>query len=145
MACCHECALAQERGEMPRGATCSPCAQGVDPELGEAEVPLSFRHAPGVIAESECPTLSLERVDPLLTRLWEQGTTDLEQVTLHVLRTLYPRTPDGRPIDWRKLSIDTATCLLELRRRLRARAAYVFAHHDEDVAARRWQEVRGGQ
>ena len=58
---------------------------------------------------------------------------------------LYPQTPDGQVIDWTKLTIETATCLLELRRRVRARVAYVYAHHDEDVAARRWRDVRGGQ
>jgi hypothetical protein len=123
---------------MPVGATCSPCA-------AQGEVPLSFRHAPGVIAESQCPTLNLERIDWLATELWEQGKVDVEHVALFVLQNVYPQTPDGRAIDWRKLSIETATCLLELRRRVRARVAYVFAHHDEDAAARRWLQVRGGQ
>lgn len=127
MACCSDCERAQDAGEMPRGTTCSSCA------------------IPEVIVESECPTLMLERIDPILTQLWEQGQTDLEQITLFVLQKVYPRTPDGRSLDWRKLSIETATCLLELRRRVRARAAYVFAHHDEDAAARRWLQARGGQ
>ena len=125
---------------MPVGATCTPCASGVADTM-----PLPLREAEGVIVESACPTFFVERIDVLLTRLWEQGYADLDAVTLYVLQQLYPRTPDGRAIDWRALSIETATCLLELRRRVRARAAYVFAHHDEDAAARRWQEVRGGQ
>jgi hypothetical protein len=97
-----------------------------------------------VITESECPTLFVERIDILATRMWEAGRTDLDAITLEVLSTVYPHTPDGRAIDWANLTIETATCLLELRRRVRVRLAYVFAHHDEDVAARRWQSVRGG-
>lgn len=144
MACCSACKKAQDAGEMPKGATCSPCATSKE-TAGEPAFTPSFRHAPGEIVESECPTLVLERIDPLLTRLWEQHRTQLDRATLTVLETLYPKTPDGRPIDWSKLTIETATCLLELRRRIRARAAFVFAHHDEDAAARRWQEVRGGR
>lgn len=143
MACCNACKHAQDAGEMPRGATCQPC-RNPDPAPPKC-APVSFCHEPGVIVESECPTLILARVDPLVMRLWEQGQTDLEAVTMIVLETIYSATPDGRPIDWRKLSIETATCLLELRRRVRARVAYVFAHHDEDAAARRWSQARGGQ
>lgn len=128
MACCEACKKAQDVGEMPRGATCSPC--GGDDGIG--------------ISESECPTLMLPRIDPIITQLWEQGQTNVDAVALVVLSKVYPRTPDGRPIDWRKLTIDTATCLLELRRRVRARVAYVFAHHDEETAERRWLQVRGG-
>lgn len=125
MACCSACKKAQDEGSMPRGATCSPCAKAV-------------------ISESECPTLFVERIDVLATQLWESGRTDIDAITLAVLSKVYPYTPDGRAIDWASLTIETATCLLELRRRVRVRIAYVFAHHDEDVAARRWQSVRGG-
>ena len=129
MACCSACKQAQDAGTMPRGATCSPCAAN----SGQP-----------VISESECPTFMVERIDSLATTLWEAGRTDLEEITQHLLATIYPRTTDGRPIDWTRQTIDTATCLLELRRRVRVRVAYVFAYHDEDVASRRWQSVRGG-
>lgn len=134
MACCKACGEAQAAGTMPKGATCSPCASGPDAILVMAE-----------IEECECPTLMLGRIDPIITRHWEQSETNVDAITLLVLETVYPRTPDGRPIDWRSLSIDTATCLLELRRRVRVRVAYVLAHHDEDAAQRRWQKVGGGQ
>ena len=109
MACCKACGAAQAAGTMPKGATCSPCANG---SSGLAE-----------IEECECPTLMLGRIDPIITARWEQSETDVDAITLAVLETVYPRTPDGRPIDWRSLSIDTATCLLELRRRVRVRVA----------------------
>ncbi len=134
MACCKACEEAQAAGTMPIGATCSPCASGA------CEVPV-FK----VIDECECPTLMLGRIDPIVTQRWEQSETNVDRITLAVLETVYPRTPDGRPIDWRSLSIDTATCLLELRRRVRMRVAYVLAHHDEDAAQRRWLEVGGGR
>ena len=134
MACCKACGAAQAAGTMPKGATCSPCANGV------CEVPVLVQ-----IDECECPTLMLGRIDPIITQRWEQSETDVDAITLVVLETVYPRTPDGRPIDWRNLSIDTATCLLELRRRVRVRVAYVLAHHDEDAAQRRWLKVGGGQ
>ena len=127
---------------MPRGATCSPCAvSGASPSTtaDTSRVPTA------VIAESPCPTLLLERIDVLVTRAWEAGENNLDALTLRVLGILYPQTPDGQAIAWTKLTIDTATCLLELRRRVRARVVYVCAHHDEDVAARRWLNVRGGQ
>lgn len=134
MACCKACGEAQAAGQMPKGATCSPCANGA------CEVPVG-----GEIEECECPTLMLSRIDPIITQQWEQSETNVDAITLAVLQTVYPRTPDGRPIDWRSLSIETATCLLELRRRVRVRVVYVLAHHDEDAAQRRWQKVGGGQ
>ena len=135
MACCEACKKAQDAGTMPRGATCSPCG---------GTFAFTTAESSPVIGESECPTLILPRVDALATQLWEASRTDLEGITLEILSKVYPQTPDGRPIDWTAQTIDTATCLLELRRRVRVRVAYVFAHHDEDVASRRWASVRGG-
>jgi len=114
---------------MPKGATCSPCTKA----------------ACGLIEACECPTLMLERIDWIVTAHWERNEPDIEAIVAKVLETVYPQTPDGRPIDWNSLSIETATCLLELRRRVRARVAYVLAHHDEDAAQRRWQHVGSGQ
>ncbi len=144
MACCQSCKIAQDVGQMPRGATCSPCAASSSSSSSTWPGP-SQRFPAGVIVEAECPTLRVARIDVLVTRAWEAGEADLDALTLRVLEQLYPQTPDGQAIDWTKLTIETATCLLELRRRVRARVAYVYAHHDEDVAARRWRDVRGGQ
>jgi hypothetical protein len=114
---------------MALGTTCTACAES------QCEL----------IADCECPTLMLDKIDRLITALWEQDEDRVDVIVQRVLETIYATTPDGRPIDWRKLSIDTATCLLELRRRVRARVVYVLAHYDEDAAQRRWEHVGGGR
>ena len=147
MACCNECKKAQDAGTMPHGATCSPCAAGTCPPSNPTAVPNPKPQPQPVpqpqvpIRDCEVPTLRLDRVDAIVTSFWEHGKNHVEGITLRVLLELYPRTPDGRPIDWVSLTVDTATCLIELRRRVRARVTYVLAHHDEDAAQRRWMAI----
>lgn len=146
MACCRACADAQARGEMEPGTTCTPCADGACPMPGYSP---TERLDDGVattaitIIESPCPTFMTARVDHIVTAAWERNATNVEAITQQVLEAVYARTPDGRAIDWRRLSVDTATCLLELRRRVQARVAYVLAHHDEEAATQRWAAVGG--
>jgi len=137
MACCNDCAHKQARGQMARGTTCSPCAAGNCPK------PNQNQNQAQTIDDCACPTLMLERIDFVATAQWELQNDDLDAVALLVLESVYPQTPDGRAIDWRNLAGDSALCLLELRRRVRARIEYVFAHHDEEAAEKRWRALRG--
>lgn len=108
-ACCRSCALDQAAGRMPIGSTCSPCGSKGHADPLQSD-PLPFRR---------------DVVDGAIGRAYRRGAT-VDEATLAVLESIYPRTSDGRPIPWRSLG-PTNAFLRDLARRVRARVMWGFA------------------
>lgn len=130
MSCCTKCAHAQVKGEMKIGSSCQPCEGGACPSPSGAGIP-------------ECVPLKWmsDRVDAALLRAIESGERDIDRLVAYVLSQVYTNLPNFGPIPWAELSQRDATCLHELRERVRARSVAVLAGLDDKAAQQRYQAV----